>query len=49
LAGLEKIGWLPSTMSAFGLALLRRRGKAAQGAALLASAAGLAFITRKEP
>jgi membrane protein len=47
LSGLGKVGWLSSTMSSVGLALLRRQGKAKQGAALLAAAAGLAFATRK--
>jgi hypothetical protein len=35
-------------MSSVGLALLRRRGKAKEGALLLVTAAGLAFITRRE-
>jgi membrane protein len=48
LAGLGKTGFLPSAMSSVGLAFLRRPGKAKQGAALLAAAAGLAFLTRKE-
>jgi len=37
---------ITSALSTLGLALLRRRGKAGAGAALVASAAGLAFLSR---
>jgi len=48
LAGLKKVGMLTSALSTFGLALLRRPGRAAQGAALLATAASLAFLARED-
>ncbi len=45
IAGLAKIGMITSALSTLGLALLRRRGKAGAGAALVASAAGIAFFS----
>ena len=48
LAGLRKIGKFSSAVSTVGLALMRRKGKAPQGAMLLAAAAGLAYITRSD-
>lgn len=46
LLGAKKIGMLSSALATFGLGLLRKKGKAGTGAALLATAAGLAFIRR---
>ena len=46
IAGLAKIGMITSALSTLGLALLRRRGEAGAGAALVASAAGIAFFSR---
>lgn len=47
LAGGRKIGMLASGLATIGLGLLKRRGRAGAGAALLATAAGLAFVRRK--
>ena len=49
LAGMAKVGMLASLLSTLGLKLLRRKGKAKAGAALLATAAGLSLLRRKEP
>jgi membrane protein len=46
-AGLRKIGILSSVLSTAGLALLRRRGRAGAGAALLATAAGISLLKRE--
>jgi membrane protein len=48
LAGLPKIGWVTSALASAGLTFLRRRGEAKRGTALLAAAAGLAFLTRTD-
>ncbi len=48
LAGLRKVGMLSSALTTFGLALIRRRGKAPQGAMLLATAASFAWLSRDE-
>lgn len=48
-AGLAKVGTVVSILSTAGLSQLRRRGKARTGAALLLTAAGLAFIRREDP
>ena len=47
LAGMAKVGMLASALSTIGLSLLRRKGKAKTGAALLAAAAGLSLLHRK--
>ncbi|MDP9086459.1 MAG: YihY/virulence factor BrkB family protein [Pseudomonadota bacterium] len=46
IAGRQKIGVITSILSTVGLSLLRTRGKAKAGAALLGAAAGLAFLGR---
>lgn len=48
LAGLRSVGIVSSVLSTFGLSLLRKRGKAVAGAALLASAAGLSLLKRRD-
>lgn len=48
IAGLRKVGMMSAALSTVGLSLLRKRGKAAQGAALLATAAGLSLIGRRD-
>jgi hypothetical protein len=48
IAGSPKIGMMSSILSTAGLSLLRKRGKARVGAALLLTAAGLALL-RREP
>ncbi len=48
LAGLRKVGMLSSALTTFGLALMRRKGKAPQGAMLLATAASFAWLSRDE-
>ena len=47
LAGARKISMLTSGLATLGLGLLKRRGKEKTGAALLATAAGLALLKRK--
>ena len=47
-AGLQKVGMVSAALSTVGLSLLRKRGKALPGAALLATAAGLSLIRRKD-
>jgi membrane protein len=46
LGGAGKVGMVSSLLATAGLGLLRRRGKTGAGAALLASAAGLALLRR---
>jgi membrane protein len=46
VAGLRKVGLFSSVLSTAGLALLRRRGRAGAGAALLATAAGISLLGR---
>ena len=47
LAGARKISMLSSGLATLGLGFLKKRGKEKTGAALLATAAGLAFLRRK--
>ena len=47
-AGLQKVGMVSAALSTLGLSLLRKRGKAGAGAALLATAAGLSLLKRKD-
>ena len=44
--GMRKVGMISSILSTAGLALLRRRGREAAGAGLVAAAAGLALLRR---
>lgn len=46
IAGFRKVGMISSILSTAGLSLLRRRGREGAGAALLATAAGLALMKR---
>jgi membrane protein len=46
VAGMRKVGMVSSVLSTAGLALLRRRGRARAGAALLATAAGISLLKR---
>ena len=48
LAGGAKIGMAASALSTLGLSLLRRTGKEKAGAALIATAAGLSLLRRKD-
>jgi membrane protein len=48
IAGLRSVGMLSAILSTLGLSLLRKRGKAATGAVLLASAAGLSLLKRRD-
>lgn len=48
LAGFAKVGMVASVLSTAGLSLLRRKGRAVTGAALIAAAAGLAYLTREK-
>jgi len=48
IAGGAKIGMATSALSTVGLGLLRRRGRAKAGAAMLAAAAGLSLLSRKD-
>ncbi|HZH05686.1 MAG TPA: hypothetical protein VEY69_03330, partial [Lautropia sp.] len=47
IAGSAKISMLSSGLATLGLGFLKKRGKAKTGAALLATAAGLALLKRK--
>jgi membrane protein len=47
LAGARKISMISSGLATVGLGMLKRRGKEKTGAALLVTAAGLAFLRRK--
>lgn len=47
LAGARKIGMVSSGLATLGLGFLRKRGKETTGAALLATAAGLALLRRQ--
>jgi hypothetical protein len=47
LAGTAKVGMIGSALATLGLGFLKRRGKEKTGAALLATAAGLALMRRK--
>ncbi|MEO5640407.1 MAG: YihY/virulence factor BrkB family protein [Sphingomicrobium sp.] len=49
MAGLAKVGMVSSALSTTGLAMLRKRGRARAGIALLAVAAGLALWKRESP
>ena len=48
LAGTAKVGMFGSALATLGLGFLRKRGKEKTGAVLLASAAGLALLRRKD-
>jgi len=48
LAGTPKVGMLGSAMATIGLSMLRRKGWAGIGAALIGSAAGIALLNRKD-
>ncbi len=45
--GLKKVGMISSGLATVGLAMLRKRGRAAPGAALIAAAAAAAWLTRE--
>lgn len=47
LAGMRKVGMASAVLSTIGLSLLRKRGREAAGAALLATAAGISLMKRK--
>jgi membrane protein len=48
VAGLHKVGMLSAAISTIGLSLLRKRGREGAGAALLATAAGISLLKRKD-
>lgn len=48
LAGLQKVGMLSSLLATGGLAMLRRKGRAPIGGALLATAAALSWVSRRD-
>lgn len=48
VGGLPKLGWVTSGVATFGLAMLRKKGRAVPGLALVAAAAGLSWLRRKE-
>ena len=47
-AGLRKVGMVSAVLSTAGLSLLRRRGREGTGAALVATAAALSLLKRKD-
>ena len=48
IAGMRSVGTISAILSTVGLSLLRKRGKAAAGATLLATAAGLSLLKRRD-
>ena len=48
IAGNPKVGMFSSVLATAGLGMLRRRGRAGAGAALLGTAAGIALLKRKD-
>ena len=48
MAGMRKVGMVSAALSTIGLSLLRKRGRAGAGAALLATAAGLSLLKRDD-
>lgn len=48
IGGLPKLGWVTSGAATFGLALLRRKGRAVPGLALIAAATGLSWLRRRD-
>jgi membrane protein len=48
MAGLRKVGMVSAVLSTLGLSLLRKRGREGAGAALLATAAGLSLLKRRD-
>jgi len=48
MAGLRKVGMISSVLSTVGLALMRRKGREAAGATMLAAAAGIALMKRSD-
>lgn len=48
IAGMRSVGMVSAILSTMGLSLLRRRGKAATGATLLVTAAGLSLLKRRD-
>lgn len=48
VAGMRSVGMVSAILSTVGLSLLRKRGKAAAGAALVAAAAGLSLLKRRD-
>lgn len=48
IGGLRNVGMISAVLSTWGLSLLRKRGKAAAGATLLATAAGLSLLRRDD-
>ena len=47
VAGMRSVGMVSAILSTIGLSLLRKRGKAGVGAALVATAAGLSLLKRR--
>jgi membrane protein len=48
MAGLQKVGMISAALSTLGLSMLRKRGRAGVGTALLATAAGISLLKRKD-
>ncbi|HEX8413283.1 MAG TPA: YihY/virulence factor BrkB family protein [Sphingomicrobium sp.] len=48
IAGFKKVGMVTSILSTTGLALMRRKGREAAGATMLAAAAGIALMKRSD-
>jgi membrane protein len=48
IGGMRSVGTLSAVLATVGLSLLRKRGKATTGAMLVATAAGLSLLTRKD-
>jgi membrane protein len=48
IAGMRKVGMISAALSTLGLSMLRKRGRAGAGAALLATAVGLSLLKRED-
>ncbi|MBB5711663.1 YihY/virulence factor BrkB family protein [Sphingomonas xinjiangensis] len=48
ISGLPKIGWVTTGLVTVGLAMVRRRGKAGAGVALIAAATGLSWLRARD-
>ncbi|UYY56882.1 YihY/virulence factor BrkB family protein [Sphingomonas sp. S2-65] len=48
ISGLPKVGWLTTGLAGFGLSMVRKRGKAGAGVALIAAATGLSWLRRRD-
>jgi hypothetical protein len=48
IGGMRSVGMISAILSTVGLSFMRKRGRAATGATLLAAAAGLSLLKRRD-